>query len=317
MSEMAAAIGKNTDAAAYANLHNNIVNVFAGFFDSDGAFTDGSGQTGYALAFTLNLVPASLRDRAARQFANRIAATGNHLATGFIGTPRLLPALHPAGRDDLAYRLLLQPTYPSWLYQVKLGATTMWERWDGWTPEKGFETVGMNSFNHYAFGAVGQYLYGVIGGINPASPGYQKILIQPVPGAGLTWANTSYHSVRGLISTAWTNTGGVFNLNTVIPPNTTAQIYLPTTNVAAITEGGVAAVRAPSVTYVGLSNNCAVFNVGSGTYHWSSPCNITIPPSVIIGGTNQIGTNGVALFDGCGMTPNAGVPAGVVSSSAF
>ncbi len=186
----------------------------------------------------------------------------------------MLPALHLAGRDDLAYRLLLQESYPSWLYQVNLGATTMWERWDGWTPDKGFQTVGMNSFNHYAFGAVGQYLYSVIGGINRASPGYQDILIQPVPGAGLTWANSSYNSVRGLISTAWTNTGGVFNLNIVIPPNTTAQIFVPTTNSAAITESGIQAANAPGVTSVGLSNNCAVFNVGSGTYQWSSPCAI-------------------------------------------
>jgi alpha-L-rhamnosidase len=271
MSEMAAAIGRDVDASTYAALHRNIVKAFAGFFNADGTFTDGSGQTGYALAFTLDLVPPSLRFVAAQKFASSIATVGNHLATGFIGTPRLLPALHLAGRDDLAYLLLLQPSYPSWLYQVNLGATTMWERWDGWTPRHGFETVGMNSFNHYAFGAVGQYLYSVIGGINPASPGYQKILIAPVPGDGLTWANTSYNSVRGLISTAWTNTGTVFSLNTVIPPNTSAQIFVPTTNPAAITESGIPAANAPGVTYVGLSNNCAVFNIGSGTYQWFSP----------------------------------------------
>ena len=135
-----------------------------------------------------------MRAQAAQQFANAIAQFDNHLATGFIGTPRLLPALHAAGRDDLAYTVLLQQTYPSWLYQVNLGATTMWERWDGWTPGAGFETIGMNSFNHYAFGSVGEYLYGVVGGIKPASPGYKTIRIQPVPGAGLTWANTSYNS---------------------------------------------------------------------------------------------------------------------------
>ena len=143
--------------------------------NADGSFTDGSGQTGYALAFSLNLVPDSLRAQAAQKFADSIAQFGNHLATGFIGTPRLLPALHAAGRDDLAYTLLLQQTYPSWLYQVTLGATTMWERWDGWTPASGFQSVSMNSFNHYAFGSVGEYLYSDIGGITPISPSYKTI----------------------------------------------------------------------------------------------------------------------------------------------
>jgi len=290
MSEMAAAIGNSADASAYSALHSNIVAAFAKFFNADGSFADGSSQTAYALAFTLNLVPANLRTQAAQQFANSIAAFDNHLATGFIGTPRLLPALHAAGRDDLAYTVLLQPTYPSWLYQVTLGATTMWERWDGWTPGAGFQTIGMNSFNHYAFGSVGEFLYGVVGGIKPTSPGYQTILIQPVPGTGLTWANTSYQSVRGLISTAWTNSGNTFNLDAVIPPNTTAQIAVPTTNAGAISESGVPAASSPGVTYLGSSNGCALYGVGSGHYSWSSPFQIPVIPSVIVTTTNQTGS---------------------------
>ena len=291
MSEMAAAIGNSADAATYAALHSNIVAAFANFFNPDGTFTDGSSQTGYALAFTLNLVPPALRAQAAQKFADSIAQFGNHLATGFIGTPRLLPALHAAGRDDLAYTLLLQQTYPSWLYQVTLGSTTMWERWDGWTPGAGFQTVGMNSFNHYSFGAVGQYLYGAVGGINPASPSYSTILIQPVPGIGLTWANTSYNSTRGLISTAWTNTGSTFNLAVVIPPNTMAQIYVPTTNAGAITESSVPVTSSSGVTYLGISNSAAIYSVGSGSYMFSSPFGIPVVPSVIITTTNQTGTS--------------------------
>jgi len=157
MSEIATALGKNADAAAYAALRSNIATAFGGFFNPDGSFAEsGNSQTAYSLAFTLDLVPDNLRSQVAQKFADTIAGFGNHLATGFIGTPRLLPALHRAGRDDLAYLLLLQETYPSWLYQVNLGATTMWERWDGWTPGGGFQTIGMNSFNHYAFGAVGE-----------------------------------------------------------------------------------------------------------------------------------------------------------------
>ena len=278
MSEMALAIGRNADAASYAALHSNIVSAFGGFFNADGSFKDASNQTGYALAFTLNLVPSGLRAQAAQKFAATIAQFNQHLATGFIGTPRLLPALHAAGRDDLAYTLLLQQSYPSWLYQVGLGATTMWERWDGWTPGSGFQTIGMNSFNHYAFGAVGQYLYSMIGGINPATPGFQTILIQPVTGVGLSWANTSFNSTHGLISTAWTNVGGTFNLSVVIPPNTSAQVYVPTTNASTITESGVPATNSPGVTYLGFSNGCAMFAVGSGQYLWSS----SVPPLPLV-----------------------------------
>jgi hypothetical protein len=263
----------------------------------------------------LNLVPANLRTQVARQFVNSIAQFNNHLATGFIGTPRLLPALHAAGRDDLAYLVLLQQTYPSWLYQVTLGATTMWERWDGWTPGAGFQTIGMNSFNHYAFGSVGEYLYSVVGGINPASPGYKTILIQPVPGTGLTWANTSYNSTRGLIMTAWTNMGNTFNLDTVIPPNTTARIYVPTTNASAVTESGVSAASSPGVTYVGISNGCAIYAVGSGHYLWSSPYRIPVAPSVIITTTNQTGSGSGTYLPPWTVVTNGSLIAGQRPSS--
>jgi alpha-L-rhamnosidase len=316
MSEMAAAIGNSADAATYATLHSNIAAAFANFFNADGSFTDGSGQTGYALAFTLNLVPAGRRAPAAQKFADSIAQFGNHLATGFIGTPRLLPALHAAGRDDLAYVLLLQQTYPSWLYQVNLGATTMWERWDGWTPGGGFQTIGMNSFNHYAFGAVGEYLYSTVGGISATSPGYKTILIQPVPGAGLTWANTQFNSTRGLISTAWTNTGGVFNLDVVIPPNTTAQICVPTTNASSITESGAPAASSPGVTYVGFSNSYAIYAVGSGHYFWSAPFSIPVVPSVIITTTNQTGSGTGTFFSGWTVMTNGSLIAGKAPSTA-
>jgi len=315
MSEMAAAIGNSADAASYAALHDDIVAAFAGLFNADGSFADGSGQTGYALAFTLNLVPAGLRGKAAQKFADSIAGANNHLATGFIGTPRLLPGLHAAGRDDLAYTLLLQETYPSWLFQVKLGATTMWERWDGWTPTGGFQTIGMNSFNHYSFGAVGEYLYGAVGGITPVTPSYQSIRIQPVPGAGLTWANTSYQSTRGLIATAWTNTGTAFNLDVVIPPNITAQIFVPTTNAAAITESGVPAASSPGVSYAGVSNGCAIYNVGSGHYVWTSPFQLPVVPGVIISTTNQTGTTGVSFTPSWGVVTNGSLIAGQAPAS--
>jgi alpha-L-rhamnosidase len=315
MSEMAAAIGKSADAATYSTLRSNIAAAFANFFSADGSFTDGSGQTGYALAFTLNLVPASLRAKVAQKFADSIAQYGNHLATGFIGTPRLLPALHLAGRDDLAYTVLLQDTYPSWLYQVKLGATTMWERWDGWTPTGGFQTIGMNSFNHYSFGAVGEYMYSAVGGISATTPGYRTIQIQPVPGYGLTWAATSLNSTRGFISTAWTNVGGLFNLDVVIPPNTTAQIFVPTTNAPAITESGILASNAPGVSFIASSNKYAIYAVGSGHYVWASPYQIPAVPGVVITTTNQTGTGSGTFIPSWTMTTNGSLIAGRSPSS--
>lgn len=318
MSEMAAVLGRNADAASYATLHSNIAAAFADFFKSDGSFTDDSSQTGYALAFTLGLVPGNLRSAAAQRFADSIAQFDGHLATGFIGTPRLLPALHAAGRDDLAYQLLLQKTYPSWLYQVTLGATTMWERWDGWTPGGGFQTVGMNSFNHYAFGAVGEYLYGVVGGIKPARPGYESIRIQPVPGVGLTWADTRYDSIRGPIATTWTNRDDRFDLAVSIPPNTTAEVWVPTTNAAAITESGGPAASAPGVTFTGVSNNCAVFQVGSGHYLWSSPLPTAQPtgPEILIATTNQTGSGSGTFYPNWGWVTNGSLIAGQAPATA-
>ncbi|MEO6434542.1 MAG: family 78 glycoside hydrolase catalytic domain, partial [Tepidisphaeraceae bacterium] len=151
MSEMAAAIRKDDDAQKYRSLSEKVRAAFIkNFVNEDGSIKE-SGQTGYALAFTMDLLPAEKKEAAAEHFVRAIENKSWHLATGFIGTPRLLPALTRAGRTDVAYKLFLTETYPSWLYQVTLGATTMWERWDGWTPEKGFQDPGMNSFNHYAF----------------------------------------------------------------------------------------------------------------------------------------------------------------------
>src|SRR6184192_3384746 len=163
------------------------------FIAADGSIKDSS-QTGYALAFTMDLIPEAKRKEAAEKFVEEIKKKDWHLATGFIGTPRLLPALTRAGRSDVACRLLMTDTFPSWLYQVKLGATTMWERWDGWTPEKGFQDPAMNSFNHYAFGSVYQWMVENIGGIRSDGPSYKKIVIAPALDPRLDSARTTYQS---------------------------------------------------------------------------------------------------------------------------
>jgi alpha-L-rhamnosidase len=271
MSEMAAAIGRTDDAARYAKRHDEVKAAFVKrFLQDDGALKECS-QTGYALAFSMDLLPDAMRGKAAAKFVDEIKRFNWHLATGFIGTPRLLPALSRAGRDDVAYRLLLTDTYPSWLFPVKNGATTMWERWNGWTPDKGFGDISMNSYNHYAFGAVGEYLYGGVGGIQAASPGYQKIRIQPVIREGLTWAKTSYDSIHGTIATAWKVEAGKLELEVTIPANTTATVHVPAKDAAAVTESGKPASTAEGVKFLRMENGAALFEVGSGTYRFACP----------------------------------------------
>jgi len=164
---------------------------------------------------------------------------------------------------------LLTDTYPSWLFPVKNGATTMWERWNGWTPE-GFGDISMNSYNHYAFGAVGEYLYGVVGGIQAASPGYKTIMIRPVIGEGLTWANTSFESSYGRIVSNWKWEDQKLTIVVMIPPNTTATVFVPAKDAAGITESGKPASKAEGVKFLRLENGTAVYAVGSGTYQFQS-----------------------------------------------
>ncbi len=268
MTDMSTAIGKTDRAQHYAEIHNAEVKAFANFIHPDGS-VEGSSQTAFALAFTMDLVPDDLRAAAAGQFVQEIKKFDSHLATGFIGTPRLLPGLHLAGHDDIAYKVLLQDTYPSWLYQVKLGATTMWERWDGWTPERGFQTIGMNSFNHYAFGAVGQYLYSVVGGIQADSPGYKTIRIQPIPGGGLTYAKTSFDSIYGPITCNWKVDGTNFNMDVTIPPNTVATVYVPA-HQENVMESGKPAAQSDGLKFAKMDGGSAVYTAGSGTYHFTA-----------------------------------------------
>lgn len=270
MSEMARAIGEEDDASEFAARAARIREAFAeAFVDKEGRIKNSS-QTGYALAFTMGLVPPGKHEAMSTRFAEEIARFDSHLATGFIGTPRLLPALHEAGRDDLAYRLLLNETYPSWLYQVKLGATTMWERWDGWKPETGFADPGMNSFNHYAFGAVGEYLYGMVGGIRESAPGYKVVRINPIVGEGLSWVNASFDSPHGLIECNWRRETTGLSIEVMIPANTTGIVILPASDVTTVREGGRPVASVEGVMFLRLESGSSTFAVGSGRYHFTT-----------------------------------------------
>jgi alpha-L-rhamnosidase len=214
------------------------------------------------LALAFDLLDGARRASAERHLVADIEKRGWHLSTGFVGTKDLMLVLAKIGRNDVAYRLLHNTTYPSWGFEIENGATTIWERWDGWTPEHGFEDPGMNSFAHYAFGAVVQWMYEEIGGIHPLKPGYAEIEIRPQPGGKLTWAKTSYDSIRGKIVSEWRLDAGKLAMTVTVPPNAKARIVVPSKNPAAV---------GSDLKPTKLEGDAAVFEVGSGTYRFEAP----------------------------------------------
>ena len=229
LSQMAVLLGKRSDAKKYAKLSAEVREVFLKRFVTPDGFITGRTQTSYVLALAFDLLPESLIPAALDWLVRDIQERKNHLSTGFVGTSYLPFVLSRYGRLDVAYTLLFQTSWPSWLYAVTQGATTIWERWDGWTHDKGFQDPGMNSFNHYAYGAIGDWLYRVVAGIeaDPAQPGYKHILLQPQPGPGLTHARASLDSMYGSIVSDWRIENGRFEWDVVIPPNTDAKVTLP------------------------------------------------------------------------------------------
>lgn len=182
-----------------------------------------------------------------------------------------MPVLTEAGYNDVTYRLMMQETAPGWFFTVKHGATTIWERWDGYDPEKGPSNLGnMNSYNHYAFGAVGAWMYFNIAGIQSDGPGFKRLVIHPRPGGGLTYAKASYDSIRGRIATEWKLANGVFSLNVATPANTSATVYLPASAGEKVTESGKSLDQAVGVKFVGIQAGLVRLEVGSGSYSFSA-----------------------------------------------
>lgn len=267
------ALGKAEDAASYHALFDQIRDAFDSHFVGSDGTIKGDTQTDYVLALRFNLLPDTMRPLAAKKLVDHIMIDRQgHLSTGFVGVGYLNPTLTAIGRPDVAYKLLTNDTYPSWGYSIRQGATTIWERWDGWTQDKGFQDPGMNSFNHYSLGSVGEWMFTTVGGIDldPATPGYSKIVIHPIPGGGLTWAKASLDSPHGLIASSWSVSGRHFSLNVAVPANTSAIVYVPAKDANAVQESGVDAGQALGVTAVGYKDGYAMFQVGGGEYHFSS-----------------------------------------------
>ena len=240
MEKTARVLGRDQEAESYASLWKRIQEAFVKEYVTANGRMASNTQTAYTIALNFGLLPEGLRAQAADRLAEDVRSFNNHITTGFLGTPYLCHVLSSNGKTGTAYDLLNQETYPSWLYPVKMGATTIWERWDGIKPDGTFQNAGMNSFNHYAYGAIGSWLYGVVAGIqpDPEEPGFKHILIAPEPGGGLTYASAELDSLYGTIKSGWELKDGVFTLEVKIPNNTHATLRLPKARLAGVVLNG-------------------------------------------------------------------------------
>lgn len=231
MIKAARILGETEDYKEWERLLDRIKLQFQKEFMTANGRLISETQTAYILALQFDMIPSSLREAALARLVSNIEGYKYHLTTGFLGTPFLNPVLTRFGRSDVAFKLLLQDTYPSWLYPIKAhGATTIWERWDSMKPDSTFQDPGMTSFNHYAYGAVGDWMYRNIGGIDTEEfdgAGYKQSVIKPELGGGLSFAKTSLETPYGKISSDWRLDSGVFKLQVDVPVNTSASVILP------------------------------------------------------------------------------------------
>lgn len=270
MHQIAAVLGKEDDAKRYRSLHERVRDAFQRrFLTPDGLLVSNT-QTSCVLALAFDLVPNSVRSKIAKVLVRDIRARGNHLSTGFVGTPYLLHVLTREGYLDVAYDLLMQRTWPSWLYPVTQGATTIWERWDSWTEERGFQDPSMNSFNHYAYGAVGSWLYQVVAGIDTdeSTPGYRHLHLAPKPGGGLEWAAATLETLHGRVRSAWRLEENRFFWDVELPPNTSATAILPVKAGATISESGRPLSESPGIKQLDPPSEEVALLLESGSYRF-------------------------------------------------
>ena len=271
MADMAKATGRVEAQKKYEAVFNSVKSAFQkAYIGADGK-VHGATQTGYVLALAFNLMPDHLRKAAAQFLVDDINAKNGHLSTGFIGVKYLNPLLTEMGSIDVAYKLLFNKTFPSWGFPITQGATTIWERWDGWTAEKGFQDPGMNSFNHYSMGSVGEWLYRHVAGIDLGEkPGYREIVVHPHIAEQLSYVKGSYLSLQGAVKSAWELKSGKVKLNVTIPANTLGTIYVPARSANVVRESGKSAQESPDLTFVRHENGYAIFKAGSGVYKFES-----------------------------------------------
>jgi alpha-L-rhamnosidase len=269
LAKMANVLGRSADTALYADLSDRVKAAFNKEFVTESGRVGPNSQTAYTVALHFDLLPEAMRPLAAQRLAEEIIKASYHITTGFVGTPYICHALSRHGQTDVAYELLNQESFPSWLYPVKRGATTIWERWDGIKPDGSFQDAGMNSFNHYAYGSIGEWMFAVVAGIapDPDAPGYKHVLIAPQPGGGLTHVKASLDTPYGLVESEWHLTERDMQLRVVVPANAKATVKLPASSLDDITLGGKAfetgtGVHAGRVAGAGV----VAIEIGAGEY---------------------------------------------------
>ncbi|HVW62379.1 MAG TPA: family 78 glycoside hydrolase catalytic domain, partial [Puia sp.] len=264
-------LDKKEEAAAYEQLLKRIKAAFVReYMTANGRLVSGT-QTAYVLALQFDMLPDSLQTQAAKRLADNVKDYGYHLTTGFLGTPYLCHVLSRWGYTDIAYRLLMQETYPSWLYPVKMGATTIWERWDGIRPDSTFQTPGMNSFNHYSYGAIGDWMYRTVAGVDTYEDGvgYKHSRIYPHPGGGLTEAEARLATGYGELTAHWRKEKDSLLLDITIPANTSSTVYIPAPEGGLVTEGGHLLRDVKDVQVAGVGRGYLMLNLGSGNYRFA------------------------------------------------
>ena len=295
MVEMAGAIGHDADKKRFTDMAAKVrSSVLAHYTDSNGqfkcdsaAYGDGKGyvdgqlgftgntQTVYANAIYMNIVNPADREKAGLHLLGLLNKNGNKLATGFLGAKPLLPALSAAGQSDMAYKLFLSKEFPSWGFEVENGSTTIWERWDSFTKEDGFKyNAAMNSFSHYAFGAVCEWMFGNAAGIQVTKPGFSEFNIRPeiAPDGmgidGISWLKSSYHSMNGDIVSEWGKSGEKLLMKVGIPVNTVANIYVPGNDAEKILVNGRKLTTDRNLKMKGKEEGYIIIEAGSGRYNF-------------------------------------------------
>lgn len=240
LSRIADVLGRADDARSYRAWRENVVRAFRRRFVTEDHLLIGNTQTSYVLALHFHLLSGTARRIAVNELVKNLRKRSFHLTTGFLGTPYICQVLEDNGHLDIAYRLLEQETFPSWLFPVKNGATTTWERWDGWTPENGFQNAYMNSFNHYAYGAIGAWMVRTVAGIelDPDQPGGSHLFLRPRPGGTVTNAEARWHTVRGLAAIQWNQSDDRLELAFTIPAYSHATLLPPAGYAVAATKFG-------------------------------------------------------------------------------
>ncbi|MBP2329664.1 alpha-L-rhamnosidase [Kibdelosporangium banguiense] len=272
VAEAAEVLGLRSKAAEYRDLHTAIRAAFVEAYVGEDGTVEGGTQTGYLLALAFGLLPEDLVAGAVEHLAADIEKRGTRLTTGFVGVALLCPVLADHGRADLAYALLHQEEFPSWGYSIRHGATTIWERWDGWTDHGGFQSAAMNSFNHYSLGSVGDWLFGRVAGIDqtPASVAYSELLLRPLPGGTLTWARAVQDTVRGRIACGWSLADGRITVTATVPPGCTAVLEVPTAEPDSVLENDLPVADQPGVLKAETSAGGVTLRLASGRYVFSA-----------------------------------------------